>query len=93
MDHAAPVGRRVQDGASLGEKLARVLRGDDDTALLDAYRREREPVTIDVFRESHATHRLMIPRDEVVWRMRDGLAYLLRSGAAQRWLMARNFQV
>jgi hypothetical protein len=50
-------------------------------------------VTVDVFRESHATHRLMIPRGGVAWRVRDGLAHLLRLDAAQRWLLARNFQL
>jgi 4,5-epoxidase len=87
------LGIGVQDGATLGALLARVLRDGEDYSLLDAYRREREPVTTDVFRESHATHRLMIPRGAAMRRLRDGLIYVLRARAAQRWLLARNFQV
>lgn len=87
------LGIGVQDGASLGGLLARVLRDGEDSALLDQYQREREPVTLEVFRESHATHRLMIPRSAATSRLRDGLLYLLRARPAQRWLLARNFQV
>jgi 2-polyprenyl-6-methoxyphenol hydroxylase-like FAD-dependent oxidoreductase len=87
------LGIGIQDGASLGEKLARVLRGEADLSLLDAYQREREPVTVDVFREAHATHRLMIPRSGAAAWARDGFMHALRSGALQRWLFARNFQL
>jgi 2-polyprenyl-6-methoxyphenol hydroxylase-like FAD-dependent oxidoreductase len=87
------LGIGVQDGANLGEKIARVLRHDNDISLLDTYRHERDPVTVDVFRESHATHRLMIPRSAAMRSARDGLTYVLRLRAAQHWLLARNFQV
>ena len=87
------LGLGVQDGVSLGQKLAGVLRGEHDLSLLDRYERERLPVSRRVFREAHATHRLLIPRSGAACFARDALAPLLRIEGAQRWLLTNNFQL
>ena len=87
------LGIGIQDGASLGTAIANAQGEARDISLLDAYWRERMPVTRQVFRESHATHRLLIPRGPASRRVRDTLAPLLRLGPAQRALLRSNFQL
>ena len=87
------LGLGIQDGGSLGRRLVAVLRGHDDISRLGEYERERLPVSQQVFRESHATHRLLIPRNDVACFARDALVPLLRRSGAQRWLLAHNFQL
>ncbi len=87
------LGLGVQDAASLGQALVKVLRDGDDISLLSAYERQRKAVSRQVFREAHATHRLLIPRSGASSIARDALAPLLRIGKVQRWLLANNFQL
>lgn len=87
------LGIGIQDGATLGAYLATALRHPRDISLLDAYQRDRFPVTRQVFREAHATHRLLIPRNAAACRMRDVLLPLLRLPGVQRQLLWSNFQL
>lgn len=87
------LGIAVQDGAALGALLAGALRGDHDRSPLDRYWHERMPPSRQVFREAHATHRLLIPRSAAARLARDALAPLLRARPVQRVLLKSNFQL
>ncbi|KNB51543.1 FAD-dependent monooxygenase [Streptomyces caatingaensis] len=68
----------LQDAANLGWKLAAVLRGRADDALLDSYHAERHPVGRQVLRVSGAIVRAVLAESPVVRGVRGAGAAALR---------------
>jgi len=75
----------LQDAANLGWKLAAVLNGHADTALLDTYQAERHPVGKSVLRSSGGIVRLAMAKRPWTLALRAGLsAFLNHVGPARR---------
>ncbi|WP_372408945.1 FAD-dependent monooxygenase [Streptomyces luteireticuli] len=70
----------LQDAANLGWKLAAVLRGDAEEALLDSYHAERHPVGEQVLKVSGAIVRAVLAESPVVRGLRGTAAAALRFG-------------
>ena len=73
----------VQDAVNLGWKLARVVRGDSPTSLLDTYHAERHPVAARVMANTMA-QRALGATDERTAALRTVVAELLQLDAARR---------
>ncbi|MBL8680441.1 MAG: FAD-dependent monooxygenase [Myxococcales bacterium] len=84
----SPVGGKgldtgVQDAVNLGWKLAAVVRGEVDSALLDSYEAERHPAAADVLRSTLA--QVALDRDDPrCAAMREAMVELLRMDEPRR---------
>lgn len=75
----------IQDAHNLGWKLALVVRGEADDALLDSYEAERRPVARAVLRDTHRMHVAATTRGPLTRRLRDlCIAASSRLGLARR---------
>ncbi len=80
----------LQDAANLGWKLAAVLGGHVDAALLDTYQAERHPVGRAVLRSSGGIVRLAMAKRPWTLALRTGLgAFLSHAGPARRRVLGR----
>ncbi|GAA4998084.1 FAD-dependent monooxygenase [Streptomyces siamensis] len=80
----------LQDAANLGWKLAAVLGGHVDAALLDTYQAERHPVGRAVLRSSGGIVRLAMAKYPWTLALRTGLgAFLSHVGPARRRALGR----
>ena len=61
----------LADANNLGWKLASVLRGEADSALLDSYTAERRPATLEIFRQASKSTAFMTPPSRGHRLMRD----------------------
>jgi 3-(3-hydroxy-phenyl)propionate hydroxylase len=61
----------MHDAVSLANKLARVLQGEADAALLDVYQRERRPIAIEYINANTARNRKMMAERDPVERRRN----------------------
>jgi 2-polyprenyl-6-methoxyphenol hydroxylase-like FAD-dependent oxidoreductase len=80
----------LQDAANLGWKLAQVLRGHADDALLDTYQAERHPVGRAVLRSSGGMVRLAMAKRPWTLALRAALTALLdHVGPARRRMVGQ----
>jgi 3-(3-hydroxy-phenyl)propionate hydroxylase len=68
----------IQDAANLGWKLALVVQGMADDALLDSYQAERRPAAVENLQVTSRTARFLAPRSPVEHRLRRAVIDLAR---------------
>ncbi|VEG45429.1 2-polyprenyl-6-methoxyphenol hydroxylase-like oxidoreductase [Mycolicibacterium flavescens] len=84
----------IQDAFNLGWKLAAVVRGEADRALLDTYARERSPVARRLVKGTRRITRMTLLRNPVSTKMRRTIApHILASRPVQRTLLRAISQI